>query len=91
MQQLVQRHRHLARVRDLNSHRVFAGNRCEDVDPLGPRRPRQVRLQLGYPGNPQASGWINLIPGDRRSTRDITRRHLDPERLQCIYDRRLNL
>ena len=86
MEQLMQRHRHFEGVRDFNAHGILAGNRREDIDPLGAGGAGDVRFQLGDPRHPQARGGVNFVARDRRATGDVSRRHLDAEGLQGLDD-----
>ena len=79
MQQLAQRHLHLAGVRQLDADRVLAGNGRENVDPFGAGRAGEVALQTNDLVHPHAFGRIDFVAGDRRALGDVARRHRNAE------------
>ena len=91
MEQLAQRHLHLARVRQLDPDRVLARNRRENIDPLRARRARQVAFERHDLVHPHAFGRINFVARDRRTFGDITRRDRDPELRQRLDQDLLDL
>ena len=91
MQQLAQRHLHFAAVGDLDADGVLAGNRREDVDPLGAGGAGQVALQANDLVHAHAFGRINFVAGDRRTFRDVAGGDRDPELAERFDQRLLDL
>ena len=74
----MQRNGDFLAVRQLDADRVLAGNRRENVDPLGTSGAGDVALQAQI-GTPQAGGRIDFVARDRRPFRDVTRRDRNSE------------
>ena len=78
-QQFAQRHHLLARIRDLDAHGVFAGNRRENVDAFRQRRAGNVAFVGRDFIHADAARRIHLVARDRRAFGDVARGHRDAE------------
>ena len=90
-EQLAQGDFHFLRVGDFDADRVLAGNRREDIDPLGAGGAGDVALKGDNLVHPHAHIGINFVAGNRGALGDRAGCGLDAELSQRVDDEHLDI
>ncbi len=75
---------HFSAVRQFDAHRIFSGDRREDIDSFGARGSSKVPLQAYNLVHAHAFGWIHFVACDGWAFCDVARRHSNSKLPQSL-------